>query len=113
MPFSSFHEKLEWLKTNDYKDDNNYWTIYDEVKDSLSKSLKEGPVTSELCSPDDFDPYVTYIEVVVKVESRFYRFSYCLQSWSEMGGFEDCDLIGDITEVVPVEKVVTVYEPRT
>lgn len=31
MPFSSFHDKLEWLKTNGYKDDNNYWTIYDEV----------------------------------------------------------------------------------
>jgi hypothetical protein len=55
----TFHDKLEWLKTNKSSKRSNYWDVYDEVKDSLSKSLKEGPVTSELCSPDDFDPYVT------------------------------------------------------
>lgn len=113
MPFSSFHDKLEWLKTNSYKDDNNYWTIYYEVEDALSKSLKNGPVTSELCDLEDFDPYMSFVEAVVEIEGRFYRFSYCLQSWNEYGSFGDCDLIGDIVEVVPVERVVTVYEPRT
>lgn len=113
MPFSSFHDKLEWLKTNSYKDDNNYWTIYDEVEDALSKSLKNGPVTSELCDPENFDPYLSFVEAVVEVEGRFYKFSYCLQSWSECKGFGDCGFLGGIEEVVPVEKVVTVYEPRT
>lgn len=105
----TFHDKLEWLKSNDY-DEPGYFDTYDKVKEALSLAIKKGPATSELCSPDDFDPYVTYIEVVVEVEGRFYRFSYCLQSWNEYGGFGDCDVISDIVEVVPYEKVVTAWK---
>lgn len=109
----TFHDKLEWLKTSSYKDDSNYWTIYNEVDDALHDAIKKGPITPELCNPEDFDPYMSFVEVVVETEGRFYRFSYCLQSWNEYRGFGDCDVIGDIIEVVPVERVVTVYEPRT
>ena len=46
-------DKLEWLKTTKYSKGSNYWEVYDEVEDALSKSLKKGPVTSELCNPED------------------------------------------------------------
>lgn len=109
----TFHDKLEWLKTTKYSKGSNYWEVYDEVEDALSKSLKRGPVTSDLCDPKNFDPYMSFVEVVVEIEGKFYRFSYCLQSWGEYERFGGCDVIGDIVEVVPVERVVTVYEPRT
>lgn len=108
----TFHDKLEWLKNNDY-DEPGYYETYDKVEEAISLATKKGPITSELCNPEDFDPYMSFVEVVVEIEGRFYRFSYCLQSWNEYHGFGDCDVIGDIVEVVPVERVVTVYEPRT
>lgn len=112
--FKETFARFKELDDKDYnsiteEEDRELDDLRDKIYSSLEQALKMKKVAVEL-ETDPSDTYYLQAEAVVSIEGSFFKFSFCFNSWVDDGCFGDCDALGNLREVFPVQKVVTVYE---
>jgi len=107
MKLSEIKKKIIETRNDKYDPkEPDYWEMLYEVMD---KALREENILDrKLESIDDYGSI--YVTTIVKYEGEIFSIAHNLSSWQDDNSLGDFDIKNDLVQVVPVQRMVTVYE---